>query len=214
VLRAAPAAAICRDLQDGTLGTPSDSKLRALIRFQDSFGWPIASGDRLFNLLSPGTLNGIHGAGAVLSAQPQLLSHFGYHSANKGLSIGAVLVRGRWVATSLLLSFKKWDEGPDGTVRSHTRYQNSMFPACAPSLIVCRGPDAGGADCFHVVMSQSKVTGLPIRVLIKYDGRLPPPCVRPGVVSQSSNVYALCLAVVEACHAASNSFTLRATGSP
>jgi hypothetical protein len=208
VLMDKPRMAIQADLSAGTLGHLRLSHLRTLFHTPDSFGWPLDPQLRFLGLLSPATLNGVHGAGAVLSAQPQVLSHFGYHSGNKGLSIGGLRVNGLWVATSLLLNFKEWEVDSSGTLRGLTRYQNMLSPPEYPESIQCQGPDGDGAVAFREIMVQSCDSSRPIRILIKFCASSPPPCVQYRTKETNLRVLALCLAVVTDCCEHLNTYTL------
>lgn len=194
-----PAKAIQRDLLEGTLGNERTSRLRELLTHPDTFGWPILPQTRLYAALATATLNGCHGEGAVLSAQPQLLKHFGYHTSNKGLAIGAIKVEGRWAASSLLLDFTKWVMGPGGTLHGDTRYANRLWPAPQPTSILCQGPDAAAAAEFRAILQHSQECQVPVRILIKFDASEPPPLQHCGV-GKRRRVLALCLAHVTECH--------------
>ena len=203
-----PMAAIAADLKAGTLGS-KDSQFRALVVHADVFGWPQSPMSRFLSVFSPPSANGHHKVGAILSAQPQLLRHFGYHSGNKGLSLGAIKVDGRWCASSLLLDFCKWKLLPSGSLQGQTRYKNLLHPSEDPSTVVCKGPDGDGLAAFFRIMETSATAGTPVRVLVKFSAASPPPFVHECPLNSNSGVYALGLAQVVSCHAHSSSFTLQ-----
>jgi hypothetical protein len=204
-----PMAAIAADLQAGTLGSKESSQFRALIVHSDVFGWPQSPMSRFLSVFSPPSANGRHEAGAILSAQPQLLKHFGYHSGNKGLSLGAIRVDGQWCASSLLLDFCRWKLLPSGALQGQSRYKNLLHPAANPSTVVCKGPDGDGLAAFFQIMETSASAGTPVRVLVKFSAVNPPPFVHGCPLDSNSGVYALGLAQVVSCHAHSSSFTLQ-----
>ena len=208
-----PMAAIAADLQAGTLGSQRESQFRALIVHEDVFGWPSSPRDRFLSVFSPPSANGLYESGAVLSPQPQLLKHFGYHSGNKGLSLGAIKSDGRWCASSVLLDFCKWKLLPSGALQGQSRYKNLLLPAASPATVVCKGPDGDGLAAFFRVMEASADAGCPVRVLIKFSAVNPPPFMLECPLNDNTGVYALGLALVVSCHAHNNSFTLRLQGS-
>ena len=207
-----PKAAIAADLQAGTLGSKNSSRFRALIVHTDVFGWPLLPMDRFLSVFGPPSANGLHETGAILSSQPQLLKHFGYHSGNKGLSLGAIKVDRRWRASSLLLDFCKWKLLPSGALQGQSRYKNLLLPARSPATVVCKGPDGDGLAAFFRIMEASAEAGNLVRVLVKFNAVDPPPFVRECPLDSNTGVYALGLALVVSCHAHSNSFTLRLQG--
>ena len=208
ILMQRPRAAIAADLRAGTLGSERDSQFRALIVHKDVFGWPPSPLDRFFSVFCPPSANGLCEAGAILSSQPQLLKHFGYHSGNKGLSLGAIKVDGRWCASSVLLDFCKWKLLPSGALQGQSRYKNLLLPAEDPASVVLKGPDGDGLAAFFKVMEASSKAGNPVRVLVKFSAASVPPFVHECPLSDNTGVYALGLALVISCHAHNNSFTL------
>ena len=209
-----PAAAIAADLKAGTLGSKQKSRFRALIVHADVFGWPVLPEDRFLSVFVSPSANGNQQSGAILSSQPQLLKHFGYHSGNKSLSLGAIKVKEQWLVTSVLLDFSKWEILSTGALQGsgkkadRARYKNLLVPALKPAVVVCKGPDGDGRAAYFQIMEASSVAATLLRVLIKFSAAKPPPCVVECPLETNTCVYALGLATVASCNALSNSFTL------
>ena len=209
-----PAAAIAADLKAGTLGSKQRSQLRDLIVHPDVFGWPVLPENRFLSVFVSPSANGSQQPGAILSSQPQVLKHFGYHSGNKGLSLGAIKVNRQWLAASLLLDFSEWKVLPTGALQgsgkkaNRSRYKNLLVPALKPAVVVCRGPDGDGRAAYFQIMKASSVAATLLRVLIKFHAAKPPPCVVDCPVKTNTCVYALGLASVASCNALGDSFTL------
>ena len=193
-----PATAIQNDLRRGTLGDDKHSELRTLLNVHDNFGWPSGVSDRLCAEFAPAARNSTYTCGAVLSPQPQLLKHFGFHTANKGLSLGAIQFEGSWAATSLLLDFTTWTWGGTGEVLATTRYANILHLQEQPARVTCRGP-AAAASGFHEIMTHSKACRRPVRILVKFNQACPPPCTQRPPNEGGRLVLALGLAEVRDC---------------
>jgi hypothetical protein len=206
VLISEAAQAIQWDLAHSYLGDQGRSKLRSLLCKADDHGWPTGVLDNLCSKLAPVSLNGKLQEGALLSAQPHILRHCGYHHANKGLSLSAVQIppnSARWVATAILINFKSWFTRGDEIISSG-RYHNVI----RPRMVVCQGPDSRSIHLFHEAMHNAEVAHTPVRVLVKVSLSNLPPFVDFSSNSHHLAVYALCLAYVTRCDSRYNRFEL------